>query len=99
MSTDNDPSRPAAPDAAAPLDLLLTNAATGMLARMNPGGPGLRLAAALAVRPQLVAGRGRQLLGELGRIAVGRSQVEPSRRDRRFSDPGWTGNPVLNRAA
>jgi polyhydroxyalkanoate synthase len=98
MSTDNDPTRPAAPDAAAPLDLLLTDAATGMLRRVNPGGSGLRLAAALAVRPRLVAGRGSQLLGELGRIAVGRSQVEPSRRDRRFSEPGWTGNPLLHRA-
>jgi polyhydroxyalkanoate synthase subunit PhaC len=98
MSTDNDPTRPAAPDAAAPLDLLLTDAAMGMLRRVNPGGSGLRLAAALAVRPRLVAGRGSQLLGELGRIAVGRSQVEPSRRDRRFSEPGWTGNPLLHRA-
>ncbi|MGH3187116.1 MAG: hypothetical protein ACRDPY_42695 [Streptosporangiaceae bacterium] len=51
---------------------------------MNPGGAGLRLAAALAVRPRLVAGRGRRLLGELGRIAAGTSQVQPSRRDRRW---------------
>src|SRR6202046_2616517 len=98
MSTDNDPTRPAAPDAAAPLDLLLTDAAMGMLRRVNPGGSGLRLAAALAVRPRLVAGRGGQLLGELGRIAAGRSQAEPSRRDRRVGDPGSTGNPVRPRA-
>jgi polyhydroxyalkanoate synthase len=98
MTADTDSTRPAAEDAAAaPLDLLLTDAATGMLRRLNPGGSGLRLAAALAVRPRLVAGRGRQLLGELGRIAVGRSQVEPSRRDRRFADPGWAGNPLLRR--
>jgi polyhydroxyalkanoate synthase len=87
----------AADAAAAPLDLLLADAATGMLRRVNPGGSGLRLATALAGRPRLVAGRGRQLLGELGRIAVGRSQVEPSRRDRRFADPGWAGNPLLRR--
>ena len=98
MSADPDASTPPAADAAAaPLDLLLTDAAVGMLRRVNLGGPGLRLAAALAARPRLVAGRGRQLLGELGRIAVGRSQVEPSRRDRRFADPGWTGNPPLRR--
>jgi polyhydroxyalkanoate synthase subunit PhaC len=98
MSADTDSTRPVAEDAAAaPLDLLLTDAGTGMLRRMNPGGSGLRLAAALAVRPRLVAGRGRQLLGELGRIAVGRSQVQPSRRDRRFADPGWEGNPLLRR--
>jgi len=99
MSADSDTIRTAAADAtAAPLDLLLTDAATGMLRRVNPGGSGLRLAAALAGRPRLVAGRGRQLLGELGRVAVGRSQVAPARRDRRFADPGWTGNPLLRRA-
>jgi poly[(R)-3-hydroxyalkanoate] polymerase subunit PhaC len=98
MSADNDTTRPAAADApAAPLDLLLADAATGMLRRVNPGGSGLRLAAALAARPRLVAGRGRQLAGELARIAVGRSQVEPSRRDRRFADQGWAGNPLLRR--
>jgi polyhydroxyalkanoate synthase subunit PhaC len=102
MSADTDSTGPAAADtAAAPLDLLLTDAATGMLRRVNLGGSGLRLAAALAAalaaRPRLVAGRGRELLGELGRIAVGTSQVEPSRRDRRFADPGWAGNPLLRR--
>ncbi len=99
MSADTDSTRPSAEDAVAgaPLDLLLTDAATGMLRRLNPGGSGLRLAAALAGRPRLVAGRGRQLLGELTRIAVGTSQVQPSRRDRRFADPGWAGNPLLRR--
>ena len=81
-----------------PLDLLLGDAATGMLRRLNLGGSGLRLAAALAVRPRLVAGRGRQLAGELARIGVGRSQIQPSRRDRRFADPAWAGNPLLRAA-
>jgi polyhydroxyalkanoate synthase len=100
MNPDSDTIRSeAAADAAtAPLDLLLTDAAIGMLRRLNPGSSGLRLAAALAARPPLVAGRGRQLLGELGRIAAGTSQVQPSRRDRRFADPGWAGNPLLRRA-
>src|ERR1700722_18282647 len=82
----------------APLDLLLTDAAIGMLRRVNPDGSGLRLAAALARRPGLVAGRGRGLLAELGRIAAGTSAVELSRRDRGFADPGWAGNPLLRRA-
>ena len=82
---------------AAPLDLLLTDAALGVLNRVNPGGSGLRLAAALAARPRLVASRTRNLLGELTRIAAGTSQVQPSRRDRRFTDPGWAGNPLLRR--
>ena len=98
MSADADSTRSAAADAAAaPLDLLLGDAATGMLRRMNPGGSGLRLAASLAAKPRLVTGRGGRLAGELARIAVGRSQVQPSRRDRRFADPGWTGNPLLRR--
>ena len=29
---------------------------------------------------------------------MGTSQVQPSRRDRRFADPGWAGNPLLRRA-
>jgi polyhydroxyalkanoate synthase subunit PhaC len=88
----------AAADAdAAPLDLLLTDAALGVLNRVNPGGSGLRLAAALAARPRLVASRTRNLLGELTRIAAGTSQIAPSRRDRRFTDPGWAGNPLLRR--
>src|SRR5690348_4405094 len=97
MSADTDPVSTAAEAAAAPLDLLLTDAATGMLRRVNPGGAGLRLAAALAARPRLVAGRGTQLAGELARIAAGHSQVQPSRRDRRFADAGWAGNPLLRR--
>jgi poly[(R)-3-hydroxyalkanoate] polymerase subunit PhaC len=97
MSADTDPVTAAADAAAAPLDLLLADAATGMLRRVNPGGAGVRLAAALAVRPRLVAGRGTRLAGELARIAAGRSQVQPSRRDRRFADPGWAGNPLLRR--
>jgi polyhydroxyalkanoate synthase subunit PhaC len=99
MSANTDSDRSAAEDAAAvPLDLLLGDAATGMLRRMNLGGSGVRLAAALAVRPRLLAGRGRQLAGELARIGVGRSQVQPSRRDRRFTDPAWAGNPLLRAA-
>jgi len=86
----------AADGVAAPLDLLLTDAALGPLRRFTPGGAGLRLAA-LAARPGLVAGRSRQLLGELSRVAAGTSAVAPSRRDRRFTDPAWAGNPVLHR--
>jgi polyhydroxyalkanoate synthase subunit PhaC len=99
MNPDSDTIRSAAADAAtAPMDLLLTSAAIGMLRRVNPGGSGLRLATALAGRPRLVASRSRRLLGELARIAAGTSQVQPSRRDRRFTDPGWAGNPLLRRA-
>ncbi|HTZ27988.1 MAG TPA: hypothetical protein VMC83_28595, partial [Streptosporangiaceae bacterium] len=98
MSSDTDSLAAGAADAVtAPLDLLLTDAALGAIRRMNPGGSGLRLAGALAVRPSLVASQGRQLLGEMARIAVGSSEIQPSRRDRRFTDPAWQGNPLLRR--
>jgi poly[(R)-3-hydroxyalkanoate] polymerase subunit PhaC len=98
MSTHTDTMEAAAADAVtAPLDLLLTDAALGALRRVNPGGSGLRLAAALAARPRLVARQGRQLLAEMARITAGTSEVRPSQRDRRFKDPGWEGNPLLRR--
>jgi polyhydroxyalkanoate synthase subunit PhaC len=92
-------STPAAADAvSAPLDMLLTSAALGPLSLINPGGTAVRLTAALATRPGAVAGRGRQLLAELGRVAAGTSTLQPSRRDRRFADPAWTGNLLLRRS-
>jgi polyhydroxyalkanoate synthase len=100
MNSDgNDEVRAAAAETAgAPMDLLLTDAAIGLLRRASLGGPGLRLTAALARHPRLVTGPGRRLAAELARVAVGTSQVQPSRRDRRFTDPGWAGNPLLRRA-
>ena len=84
-------------EAAAPFDLLLTQAGLGPARRFLPGGSGLRLAGALARRPDRVATRLGGLAGELARITVGTSAVAPSPRDRRFTDPAWTQNPVLRR--
>jgi polyhydroxyalkanoate synthase len=46
-------------------------------------------------------GRTAQRLGslaaELGRVVAGTSHLEPSKRDRRFTDPAWTSNPLLRR--
>ena len=89
-------------DAAGGLDLLLTDAALGVTRRLRPDSSLLRLAAALARHPRQ-AGRQAALLGtELGRIAAGRSTITPEMgtgpRDRRFSDPAWTGNPFLRRS-
>ena len=76
----------AAADAdAAPLDLLLTDAALGILNRVNPGGSGLRLTAALAARPRLVAGRTRNLrAGPATRCCTARCRptCRPRRRQR-----------------
>jgi hypothetical protein len=95
ISTDTDTIGSAAADAvSAPL---LTDAAFGALRRVKPGGFGLRLAAVPATQPGLVASRGPQLLDELGRVAVGNAEAQLSRPDRRFTDPGWIGNPLLRR--
>jgi polyhydroxyalkanoate synthase len=79
------------------LDLLLSDAALGMLRRFRPDSSAIRLAARLARRPRVVTGQAVQLGAELARIAAGRSEIAPGRRDRRFADPAWTGNPVLRR--
>jgi len=88
----------AAEAAASPLDLLLTDAALGVLRRFVPSPSALRLAAGLARRPATVTRRGASLAGELARITAGRSAVAPGKRDRRFADPAWAHNPLLTRA-
>ena len=84
-------------DSAAPLDLLLSDAARSPIRRFLPGMSGVRFASHLARRPGKVADRGRDLAAELARITIGRSEVEPHEKDRRFSDEGWAHNPMLKR--
>ena len=85
-------------DAAAPLDLLLADAASSPLRRFLPGMSGVRFTAGLARYPGRVVRRGAGLAGELARIGVGRSEIEADEKDRRFaSEEGWTGNPLLRR--
>ena len=79
------------------LDLLLADAALGMGRRFRPDGSVLRFAAGLARRPRAVSREVTTLAAELRSVAAGRSQLTPGRRDRRFSDPAWTQNPVLKR--
>jgi len=86
-----------AADVAVPLDHLLTQADTGLAGRLLPGAPGLRFVAALARRPRRVATRLGDLAEELGKIAIGASNIAPARGDRRFADPAWTSNAVLKR--
>ncbi|CAN5355528.1 class II poly(R)-hydroxyalkanoic acid synthase [soil metagenome] len=83
--------------AAAPLDLLLTDAAQHPLRRFLPGISGVKFATRLATHPRTVARRGGRLAAEIGRIGVGRSQVAPHPKDRRFADEAWTSNPLLRR--
>ena len=84
-------------EAAAPLDLLLTQAAIGPARRFLPGRAALRFADALVRRPERLVTRIGGLAGELARVAVGTSEVAPSTRDRRFADPAWAQNPILRR--
>ncbi|MEX1178786.1 MAG: alpha/beta fold hydrolase [Nitriliruptor sp.] len=79
------------------LDLVLTQAGLSPLQRFVPGLSGVRFAARLAGQPRTVARRGASLALELGRIAAGVSTLSPSRRDRRFRDDAWSGNPTLRR--
>jgi polyhydroxyalkanoate synthase len=87
----------AAGDFAGALDLLLTDGALGVLRRFRPDGAGLRLAASLARRPQLVGSQLALLGTQLAQIAAGRSELAPARRDRRFSEPAWSQSPVHKR--
>jgi polyhydroxyalkanoate synthase subunit PhaC len=84
-------------DAAGGMDLLLSDAALGVLRMLRPDSSVVRLGAALARRPRLVAGQAAFLGRRLGLVAAGRSEVRPHAKDRRFSDPAWLANPVLRR--
>src|SRR5215203_229333 len=81
------------------LDMVLVDAARGPLRRLvPPAGTALRFGSALARQPGTVARRAGELAGELGRITVGRSELVPGKKDKRFADPAWSGNPLLRRA-
>jgi polyhydroxyalkanoate synthase len=81
------------------LDMLLVDAARGPLRRLvPPAGTALRFGGALARKPDKVARRGGELVRELGKVVVGRSELAPGPKDKRFTDPAWTGNPLLKRA-
>ncbi|MBA2416226.1 MAG: alpha/beta fold hydrolase [Geodermatophilaceae bacterium] len=84
-------------DVAAPLDSLFIDAALGPLRRLVPGAAGARMALRLVARPGVVARRAADTAGELAKVAVGRSDLAPGKKDRRFTDPAWSGNPILRR--
>jgi polyhydroxyalkanoate synthase len=80
-----------------PLDVMLTDAALGPVRRLIPGVAGIKFASRLASRPFSTTKVTVRTATEMGRIAVGRSKVEIPKRDRRFADPAWNGNPLLRR--
>src|SRR5829696_9195178 len=65
--------------------------------RTFPGFATAKLVARLVIRPQAVARRGLGLAAEVGRVAVGASELEPEKGDRRFKDKGWKLNPAFRR--
>jgi len=90
-------SEPDATEAVSTLDLLVPSETLGTLRRFWPDASTARYAARLASRPQMVTRRAGKLATELAGIAVGRSAIAPERRDHRFSDSAWSGNPLLRR--
>ncbi len=90
---------PDGPDAAASgnLDALLTDATGSSFRQFFPGKAGLVMTAKLATHPVTVTRRSLGLGRELAKITVGRSQLTPVKKDRRFADPAWNGNPLLRR--
>jgi polyhydroxyalkanoate synthase len=90
---------PAVASAPGGLDTMLTEAARGggPVRSLFPGTSAVKLAARLALRPQVPVRHTASLAAEVARIAVGRSEVAPAKGDRRFKDPAWQGNPVLRR--
>jgi polyhydroxyalkanoate synthase len=79
------------------LEEVLTDAALGPVRRWVPGRAGVKFAAKLAARPDKVVRRSAGLGAELAKIAVGRSEIEPPKRDRRFKDEAWAENPAFKR--
>src|SRR3954447_7705211 len=60
-------------------------------------GAAVTVAAGLARRPRRTVRRVGELGAELGRVASGRSEVQPAKRDRRFADPAWQSNWLFRR--
>ena len=87
-----------APDAAeAALDVLLTDASDGTRSRFVRPGAAVSVAAGLARRPNRATRRAAHLGAELARVAGGRSELRPGKRDRRFADPAWESSWLFRR--
>ena len=96
-SADEERSSEGSGELGTPLDLLLADAASGPLRRMIPGMSGLRFTAGLARRPRRVVRRAAGLAAELTKAGLGRSEIEPAPKDRRWADDAWAKNPFYRR--
>jgi polyhydroxyalkanoate synthase subunit PhaC len=86
-----------APDVAAALDMLLVDAAVGITRRFRPAYSLLTIGRRVASRPGVAARQATRLAGQLGDVVLGRSELTPEPRDRRFVDEAWSTNPILRR--
>ena len=97
------PETPDSPDAtevadqAVALDMLLVDGALWPAIRMLPANAAVRLVLEIARHPGGALRRAGELAEELGRIALGSSELAPGPKDRRFADEAWQSNPVLRR--
>ena len=81
LNSPNQQGQDAAENLAGALDMLLADGALGVLRRFRPDGAGLRLAASLAKRPQLVSQQIGVLGTELAKIVTGSSQLTPEQKN------------------
>jgi polyhydroxyalkanoate synthase len=79
------------------LDAVWGDVIGGRAQRWLPGLAAAKASTSLAVRPRAVVRRSLGLAGELVRVAVGRSELQPEKDDRRFKDPAWKANPGFRR--
>src|SRR5262249_60989933 len=56
-----------------------------------------RLFQRVAVEPRVAAALAVDTARELGRVVLGRSDVTPDPKDKRFADPAWETNPLYRR--
>ena len=76
---------------------MLSDAAGGGRPRFLRPGAAIGVAAGLARRPDRAARRVGGLGAELARVASGRSEVRPAKRDRRFADSAWDSSWLFRR--
>jgi polyhydroxyalkanoate synthase len=56
-----------------------------------------RLLQRVAVEPRVAAALALSAARELGKVVIGRSDIAPDHKDKRFADPAWAANPLYHR--
>jgi polyhydroxyalkanoate synthase len=83
--------------APAGLDVMLSEAAAGGPPRSVAPGAAVKVGVGLARHPGRIASWAARLTSELRQVARGRSDIAPSRGDRRFTDPAWARSWLFRR--